>query len=324
MTIAIVLAAAHLTVMSWNTEHYAFWRRPVEQQTLIESNMFAVCRAVNPDILLIQETYGAFDRFRAALPNHPHARLLGACNSVYSRYPIVAVHDTYREPKLYGCTNGWNYAKGETGPFTFGMVEIDIDGRRVRACPVAMNWQPCPVLLPDDLDAAGLLADEAGPQPNGGLPRPTAIRRILDSIRPMLNEAERIPVLIGGDFNSHSHLDWTKQTMYHFGHNGRIVDWPVSKTMLDEGFVDTYRMLHPDPMSCYGTSFPRSYADKPESTCYARIDFIYFKGSSLKPVSSDLFGATYHEPFEYRGVKYTCFPSDHAFQITEFEFTDKR
>ena len=32
--------------------------------------MFAVVRAVDPDILLVIETYGSFDRFRAALPGY--------------------------------------------------------------------------------------------------------------------------------------------------------------------------------------------------------------------------------------------------------------
>lgn len=319
--IAVTLTAraghsCELTVMTWNTEHYGWWNRPVAECALIESNMFAVVRAVDPDVLLVQETYGSFDRFRAALPDR-HARLLGACNSVFSRYPIVKVHDTYRERKLYGCTNGWDYA-GDTGPFHFAVAELDVKGRRVRVCPIAMNWEPYPTALPDDLDAAGLLAAEAGPQRNGGTPRPQAIADILASIRPLLAETDEIPLVIGGDFNSHSHLDWTVATADHFGHGGRVVPWPVSRTMAEAGFTDTYRALHPDPISNYGTTFMRKKPWDAKTPIYARIDFIYSKGAGLEPVRSEAFNGVYHRPFAFRGESYTCFPSDHGFVLTTF------
>jgi len=301
-----------LTVMAWNTEHYGWWWKSPEQCKILESNMFAVVRAVQPDVLLIVETYGSFDRFRAALPEYD-ARLLGACNSVYSKYPIVAVHDTYRESKLYGTTNGYDYA-GATGPFTIACAEIAVGDRRVRCCPIAMNWEPSPPDLPD-VSAVELLAAEASPQPNGGSPRPKAMKDILASMRDLLAETDRIPMVIGGDFNSHSHLDWTEATAEHFNHKGRVVAWPVSQTMYAAGFVDTYRYLHPDPVSNYGTTYMRTG----KNACYARIDFIYSKGKGLTPISSEAFNGLYHKPFVFRGKEYSSFPSDHGFLITTFE-----
>ena len=297
--------ATELSVMVWNTEHYGWWTRSASECALIESNMFAVVRAVKPDVLIVVETYGSFDRFRKALPEYD-ARQFGSCNSVFSMHPIVATYDTYREKTLYGCTNGWNYA-GETGPFHFAVAELSVAGRHVRVCPLAMNWQPYATSLPDDLDADGLLAAEAGPQRNGGTPRPQAIVDILASVRSLLNETARIPLVIGGDFNSHSHLDWTERTAHHFGHNGRIVPWPVSRSMAEAGFVDTYRALHPDPVSNYGTTFMRSNPGAPKTACYARIDYIYSKGSSLNPVRSEAFNGSYHKPFDFHGAHYTKF-----------------
>lgn len=314
------VASAEFTVMTWNTEHYGWWNRSAAECELIESNMFAVVRAVNPDVLLVVETYGSFERFRKALPDYD-ARQFGSCNSVFSRHPIVATYDTYRERTLYGCTNGWDYA-GETGPWHFAVAELDVGGRRVRVCPLAMNWQPSATSLPDGLAAAGLLAAEAGPQRNGGTPRPQAIKDILASVRDLLDETDRIPLVIGGDFNSHSHLDWTERTAHHFGHNGRVVAWPVSQTMAAAGFVDTYRLLHPDPVSNYGTTFMRSQPGDPKSTCYARIDFIYSKGAALRPIRSEAFNGSYHQPFEFNGEHYTCFPSDHGFLVTVFKLRE--
>ena len=305
-----------LTVMTWNTEHYGWWNRSAAECALIESNMFAVVRAVDPDVLLVQETYGSFDRFRAALPDR-EARLLGACNSVYSRFPIAAVHDTYRDRSLYGCTNGYDYAGGN-GPFHFSAVELDVGGRRIRVCPIALNWQPYASNLPADLDAAGLLAAEAGPQPNGGTPRPRQMADILGSIRDLLAEADRIPIVIGGDFNSHSHLDWAETTADRFGHGGRVVPWPVSRTMAEAGFTDTYRVLHPDPISSYGTTYMRTNPSDPKTAIYARMDYIYSKGKGLRPVKSEAVNGAYHRPFVFRGESYTCFPSDHGFVLTTF------
>ena len=82
---AAARAEEHLSVMSWNTEHYGWERRSPAERTLLESNMFSVVRAVRPDIFLMQETYGSFERFKAALPGYD-ARLLGRCNAIFSRF----------------------------------------------------------------------------------------------------------------------------------------------------------------------------------------------------------------------------------------------
>ncbi len=84
---AAARAEERLSVLSWNTEHYAWERRSPAERTLLESNMFAVVRAVQPDVFLMQETYGSFERFKAALPGYD-ARLLGRCNSIFSRYRL--------------------------------------------------------------------------------------------------------------------------------------------------------------------------------------------------------------------------------------------
>ena len=82
---AAVRAEERLSVLSWNTEHYGWERRSPAERTLLESNMFSVVRAVQPNIFLMQETYGSFERFKAALPGYD-ARLLGRCNAIFSRF----------------------------------------------------------------------------------------------------------------------------------------------------------------------------------------------------------------------------------------------
>ena len=118
-----------LSLLSWNTEHYGWERRSEAERKLLEDNMFGLVRAANPDIFLMQETYGSFERFKAALPGYD-ARLLGRCNCIFSRFPIVATREPYREKGNYGEPNG--------GAFNIQVAELDFDGMRLRVCPMAM------------------------------------------------------------------------------------------------------------------------------------------------------------------------------------------
>lgn len=114
-----------------------------------------------------------------------------------------------------------------------------------------------------------------------------------DAIRNFLEAAEkdiadhRI-VIIGGDFNEPSMLDWTENTSTLYDHNGFVVPWTVSKLLLDAGFKDSYRELYPDPIEYPGFTYP-SANDKmpiskltwaPKGDERERIDFIYYKTPS--------------------------------------------
>lgn len=76
--------------------------------------------------------------------------------------------------------------------------------------------------------------------------------------------SDEIPVLFGGDFNAVPHTDGG--------------DSPASQKLLSTGFVDAYRSLYPDI-----ESFPGHTHDSG-----SRIDQLYFKGSDLKLVSTDI------------------------------------
>lgn len=54
-----------------------------------------------------------------------------------------------------------------------------------------------------------------------------------------------MPLLVGGDWNSPSHLDWTAATGAAFPHR-RGLPLPVSTLMHEQGFLDTIRAVHPD------------------------------------------------------------------------------
>jgi len=314
---AATCGARPLTVLTWNTMHYDWDRQTEELKQARTRAMFEALRTSGADIVLVQETYGCYDRFLKGLPGW-HGALLGACNSVYSRYPIVKTYEPYDDGLMYGTTNGYAYGTS-TKPFTFAVAEIDVEGQRVRACPIAMNWQPYCIRMPKTMSAEEALKWEAAPQPNGGRPRPLAMRKILESIADMRAEADEIPIVIGGDFNSQSHLDWTPATASLKEHAGRVIPWEVSRIMVEAGFVDTFRQMHPDPAKEYGTTYGWLSLGKPESAINLRLDYLYALGRKLKTVSSETCTRLYLKPYTYHGREYSLFPSDHGFLITRFE-----
>ncbi len=122
------------------------------------------------------------------------------------------------------------------------------------------------------------------------------IVRILD---PHIQKADAVPLIIGGDFNSPSHKDWTAETARW--HNGLEVEWPVSKVMMEAGFTDSFREIRP------GINYASPTMTKERLTY--RIDYIYYKGKELQAVDSDMH-------FNYKGI----WPSDHPAVTTILSF----
>lgn len=103
-------------------------------------------------------------------------------------------------------------------------------------------------------------------------------------------------VLLGGDFNEPSHLDWTEATKNMRDHHGLVVPWDVSVLLEKAGYKDSYREIHPDPVTFPGLTCPADCPDialeklvwSPEADDRDRIDFILyapFPGLSLTDVT---------------------------------------
>lgn len=121
-----------------------------------------------------------------------------------------------------------------------------------------------------------------------------------DAIARFINKAEKDKgagriVILGGDFNEPSHLDWTEATKDMRDHYGLIVPWDVSVILAKAGYKDSYREMFPDPVTHPGFTCPADCPDialqklvwSPEADDRDRIDFIMyapFKGLSLTDV----------------------------------------
>ena len=133
----------------------------------------------------------------------------------------------------------------------------------------------------------------------------------------MLNEINSVrregtPIFVTGDFNEPSSLDWT-EAVEQAGKCPVAVRWPTTAAILDAGFVDAYRVAHPDPLSSPGYTWtPITAVDDPQDR-HDRIDFVLVGGSGAKVEAADVVG----EKPERADVVVTPYPSDHRGVVAE-------
>lgn len=131
------------------------------------------------------------------------------------------------------------------------------------------------------------------------LARGEEINLIIEAIQYIRdNNNDNIPILIAGDFNEPSHLDWSDAAVVA-GQQPLSVKFPSSSRLASAGLIDIFREVHPDPVKNPGFTWPaRSLTSKelgeisqgeltkPVSTPTDRIDFIY--GSGVTAISADV------------------------------------
>lgn len=134
-----------------------------------------------------------------------------------------------------------------------------------------------PITNPDSIEAANRLSL-----------RDEAIQGVIADIK---KESAESIIILGGDFNEPSHLDWTEETKNLYDHNGAVVKWDCSSLLYEAGFVDSYRSLYPSAVTHPGFTFPADNKDvelrkivwAPTADERDRIDYIYFiPNSKLK------------------------------------------
>jgi len=96
------------------------------------------------------------------------------------------------------------------------------------------------------------------------------INPVLESIDSLMSAG--IPVFLTGDFNEPSHLDWTKKAAENNMHFSMVVEWPVSKVVVETGMEDAYREAYPDEVAKNGITWTTNQS---ENEVHDRIDFVY-------------------------------------------------
>ncbi len=269
-----------LSVMTWNIWHGGLHGDKFvefEQDTSNTANVLKVILQEDPDILFMQETYCCgMDIAKEAGYTYSWR---GSSNlSIHSKYPILDTIEIFR-------------------PFNSHAVIIDVDGTRMLFVNLWLHY------LPDYFQDIKTMTPDSLIQGEGTsrLQEITSIMSCVDSLENKLN----IPVILGGDFNSGSHMDWVERTKE--SHYGKIVEWPVSKLMAERGYTDSFREAHPDPLE----TMQGTWGFLSEEIISDRIDFIYYKGSKLNTSYSKIVMDDPHGGF---------FNSDHRAILSIFSY----
>ena len=197
----------------------------------------------------------------------------------------------------------------------WGLVEVR-PGRFVVVCNVHLDDVSYgPAALQSGEPLAAVLARER--EVRGAALRPH--RDVLPRLA-----AEGYPVLLLGDFNEPSSLDYVAATVGSRPQVTHAVPWPVSADLLSLGFRDSWRDAHPEPVADPGLTWPAArpavaaWADDASGPApHDRIDYIYAAGP-CRTLASVLVG----EP-EAPGVALSVdpWPSDHRAVLSTFEIS---
>jgi len=259
-------------VMTWN-----IWHGGREDGTVVGPRKVAdVIRDSGADIVALQETYGSGERLAATLGFQFHPR--GTNVSILSRYPVLEDISVFQEFKCAGA-----------------LVQLP-SGSKVAFYSI---WLPYSGEIWEEgtRNSADIPAMLAACQASAV---DLAVLRAAILDRLSTEKYRGVPIIIAGDFNSMSHLDYSVVAKSQYQ---AVVNWPTSRILIDDGFRDSYRETNPTVYRSkdrtWTPRFPKQEQD--------RIDFIYYRGAGLSARSSEMIDS--HPD---------GFPSDHAAVVTAF------
>ncbi|MFC5112238.1 endonuclease/exonuclease/phosphatase family protein [Kibdelosporangium philippinense] len=273
-----------MTFNLWHGGSQVFNGREKQLRTLLKSDV---------DIVGLQETSATSTRELAEALGWDYHQT-GSDLGVISRYPIVERKD---------------------GPAAAMKVRVRFEDRHeVVVWNVHLGYTP---YGPYDacfgkMTQEQLLANE---EKSGRTPQ---IKGVLQEMKPDLAAASRAAVLLTGDFNAPSHLDWTNRCGYD------TVPWPTSVLPTQAGLRDSFRAVN--PVSTLGNTWSPVYPiftggyghdeHKGEPEPQDRIDFVYYAGMlSVADSKTVVEGKPTAVP-NHRG---NAWPSDHAAVLTTFQ-----
>lgn len=262
---------AKLRVMQWNILHGG----RDDGKEVGPARVVEVIRDAKPDVVAMQETYGSGELISKSLGFHFKPR--GTNVSILSRYPVVEDISVYKE---FCCVGA--------------LLELP-DKSRIAFYSVWLGyskeiWEKG---TREGLGKEEILAACKASE--------TDIAGILSGIKERLagDSYAKVPILVCGDFNSMSHFDYTAEAVGQYEFEIR---WPTSVAMAEAGFTDSYRQLHPVVNRATDRTWSPRFPEQEQD----RIDYIYYKGGSLKAEACAI--------LEKHPVK---FPSDHSAVVAD-------
>ncbi|PPJ51859.1 hypothetical protein CBER1_09574 [Cercospora berteroae] len=204
-----------------------------------------------------------------------------------------------------------------------GGVRVNINGnRKLSLSPTEINvWSAHLGYTPygpydfcfDNMTKEDALAREAE---SGRTPQITAI---LSGIQSQLRNSRRVPVILAGDFNAPSHLDWVP-ALAEKNCGVDSFDWPTSILPTARGLIDSFRVANPDPVAVQATTwsplYPRHNGDTGREEPQDRIDFVHHTQEGMRVAESKAIVVGNPRPYpQHANNEWT---TDHAAVLTHY------
>ncbi|MFI6906964.1 discoidin domain-containing protein [Nonomuraea sp. NPDC050394] len=278
-----------LRLMAWNLfVGGTFDRKETTGENLAQ--MIDYMNEVNPDVFFVVEGYGSgqkiLDGLNAGRPSND--RYSGVQLTQPQDYSVngdnLWLYTKLKIEKVYP-----RYADADISSFNLGGARLGLpNGKHVHAFSL-WTWH--------DGWAYGDTHD-AAVQNTHGLPRTKTTDQILEGDhfrrvamgKAILEKAipsfigdDDAPVLMGGDLNAQSHLDWSEQFANAPGHGGVVLPWPYTKQYSDAGFLDTFRYANPDAGRHPGRTWSPFHG---MGAIPGRIDYVFARGKDVRVLGS--------------------------------------
>jgi len=265
-------------LMAWNIWHGG----REDGETVGPQKVVEVIRTSNADIVCMQETYGSGEYLAKELGFHFQPR--GTNCSILSRFPVVEDISVFQPFKCVG-----------------GLIELP-GGKRLAVYSI---WLPYDKEIWAEGTREGLDADQVRAACDASAADAKVIVAEIEQ-RLAAPEYANVPIVIAGDFNSMSHLDYCEAAVDQYG---LVIPWPTSRVLTGAGFRDAYRDLNP----IVDRAADRTWTPRFPTQQQDRIDFTYYRSERIQATDSVVID---EHP--------QGFPSDHAALQTTFDWTDQR
>jgi endonuclease/exonuclease/phosphatase family metal-dependent hydrolase len=202
---------------------------------------------------------------------------------------------------------------GAASPNDLG-VPLDVNGRTVWLFNIHLDDEPYQPyqLLGIEYGPAPFLSTAAGATDFASRTRGPALDRLLSD---MMVAEGAAAVVVTGDFNEPSVMDWTQATV-SAGQKPLAVDWPTTGRLMAAGFVDAYRAVHPDPLAKPAFTWTPRYDEAATDDHPDRIDFVFVRGEGVRVTDAAIVG----EDGPRSDIAVMPWPSDHRAVVAEINF----
>jgi exodeoxyribonuclease III len=309
LTCGLVLCAAPtgadtLRVMSFN-----IWGGGANEDKGIAETVAAIT-AAGADVVGLQETRLESDPCTAESCPAVGDSVAPALAEALGWY----VYDqTAENPALWANAVISRYPIGPASPNDLG-VPLEVNGRTVWIFNIHLDDEP--------YQPYQLLGIEYGPAPFITT-EAEAIRFASETRGPALDLLQAdlavadgaAAVFVTGDFNEPSLHDWTAAAVAA-GQHPVAVRWPTTGRLIDAGFLDAYRAVHPDPVAKPAYTWTPTYDEAATDDHPDRIDFVLTRGAGLTVTEAAIVG----EDGPRSDIVVTPWPSDHRAVVVAVTF----